>query len=30
MPDFFHFSEKGYQLWADSVAEPLKELMEAK
>ncbi len=30
MPDFFHFSEKGYQAWADAVAGPLKELMEAK
>ena len=27
MPDGVHLSEKGYQVWADAVAEPLKELM---
>jgi lysophospholipase L1-like esterase len=30
MPDFFHLSEKGYQVWADTVAQPLKELIESK
>ena len=30
MPDFFHLSEKGYQVWADAVAKPLKELTGAK
>jgi lysophospholipase L1-like esterase len=29
MPDGVHLSEKGYQIWADAVAEPLKELMAA-
>ncbi len=27
MPDGVHLSDKGYQLWADAVAAPLKELM---
>ena len=27
MPDFLHLSEKGYQIWADAVKEPIKELM---
>ena len=27
MPDGVHFSDKGYQIWADSVAEPLKALL---
>ena len=30
MPDFFHFSEKGYQIWADAVEAPLKLLMQAR
>lgn len=30
MPDFYHLSDKGYQVWADTVAQPLKELMQAK
>jgi activator of HSP90 ATPase len=30
MPDFYHWSDKGCQLWADTVEEPLKELMGAK
>jgi lysophospholipase L1-like esterase len=30
MFDGVHFSDKGYQMWADTVAEPLKELMDAK
>ena len=30
MPDFYHFSDKGYQLWADTVASSLRELMQAK
>ena len=30
MPDAAHLSDKGYQLWADLVREPLKELMTAK
>lgn len=30
MPDFFHLSEKGYQVWADTVADPLHELMKVK
>ena len=30
MPDFYHLSDKGYQLWADTVAQPLLELMQAK
>ena len=29
MPDGVHLSEKGYQIWADTVAQPLKELMAA-
>jgi lysophospholipase L1-like esterase len=27
MPDFLHLSEKGYQIWADAVKGPIKELM---
>jgi lysophospholipase L1-like esterase len=30
MPDFFHFSERGYQIWADAVADPLREMMAEK
>lgn len=29
MPDGAHLSERGYQLWADAVAEPLARLMRA-
>ncbi len=28
MPDFLHLTEKGYQIWADAVKEPLAELMK--
>jgi lysophospholipase L1-like esterase len=28
MPDFLHLSRKGYQIWADAIAEPLAELMK--
>src|SRR5262249_7161003 len=27
MPNSLHLSEKGYQIWADAVKEPIKELM---
>jgi prolyl oligopeptidase len=27
MPDYLHLSEKGYQIWADAVKEPLRELI---
>ncbi len=27
MPDFVHLSDKGYQIWADAVEAPLKEMM---
>ena len=27
MPDFLHLSEKGYQIWADSITEKIEELM---
>ena len=30
MPDAAHLSDKGYQLWADAVAEPLAALMGGK
>lgn len=30
MPDAAHLSDKGYQLWADAVAEPLAALMSIK
>ncbi len=30
MPDFLHLSEKGYQIWADAVLAPIKELLAAK
>ena len=28
MPDFLHLSEKGYQIWADAIKEPLTELLK--
>jgi lysophospholipase L1-like esterase len=28
MPDFLHLSEKGYQIWADAIKEPLAKLMK--
>jgi lysophospholipase L1-like esterase len=28
MPDFLHLSEKGYQIWADAIREPLAELLK--
>jgi lysophospholipase L1-like esterase len=28
MPDFLHLSQKGYQIWADNVAEKLSELLK--
>ena len=28
MPDFLHLSEKGYQIWAESIDPTLKELMQ--
>jgi len=28
MPDFLHLSEKGYQIWADAIKEPLVELLK--
>jgi len=30
MPDGAHLSDKGFQIWADTVEEPLKALMESK
>ncbi len=30
MPDFLHLSEKGYQIWADAVKGPIKELLDKK
>jgi lysophospholipase L1-like esterase len=30
MPDFLHLSPKGYQIWADAVKGPIKELMGNK
>ena len=30
MPDQLHLSEKGYQIWADAVKGPIKELLGAK
>ena len=30
MPDGAHLSDKGYQMWADAVADTLKEMMEGK
>jgi lysophospholipase L1-like esterase len=27
-PDFLHLSEKGYQIWADAIKEPLAELLK--
>ena len=28
MPDFLHLSEKGYQIWADAIKEPLAKLLK--
>ena len=28
MPDFLHLSEKGYQIWADAIKEPLADLLK--
>jgi lysophospholipase L1-like esterase len=28
MPDFLHLSEKGYQIWADAIKEPLAALLK--
>ncbi len=28
MPDFLHLSEKGYQIWADAIKDPVAELMK--
>jgi lysophospholipase L1-like esterase len=28
MPDFLHLSEKGYQIWADAIKEPVAELLK--
>jgi lysophospholipase L1-like esterase len=28
MPDFLHLSEKGYQIWADALKEPLAKLLK--
>ncbi|HLF94395.1 MAG TPA: platelet-activating factor acetylhydrolase IB subunit [Planctomycetota bacterium] len=28
MPDFLHLTEKGYQIWADAIKEPLAKLMK--
>jgi lysophospholipase L1-like esterase len=30
MPDFLHLSEKGYQIWADAVKGPIRELLGQK
>lgn len=30
MPDYLHLSPKGYQIWADAVKGPIKELLGAK
>jgi lysophospholipase L1-like esterase len=30
MPDFLHLSEKGYQIWADSIEEPVSEMLGEK
>ena len=27
MPDFLHLSEKGYQIWADAVKRPIRDLL---
>src|SRR6185295_13410382 len=27
-PDFLHLSEKGYQIWADAIKEPLAEMLK--
>jgi lysophospholipase L1-like esterase len=28
MPDLLHPNEKGYEIWADAIREPVKRLME--
>ena len=28
MPDLLHPNEKGYQIWADAIREPLKALLQ--
>ena len=28
MPDYLHLSKKGYEMWAESLAEPLKRVLE--
>jgi lysophospholipase L1-like esterase len=28
MPDFLHLSKKGYEIWADAIDKPLKDLMK--
>jgi lysophospholipase L1-like esterase len=28
MPDFLHLTKKGYEIWADAIDKPLKELMK--
>ena len=28
MPDLLHLSEKGYQIWADAIKEPLADLLK--
>jgi lysophospholipase L1-like esterase len=28
MPDLLHPSEKGYQIWADAIRKPLKDLLK--
>ena len=30
MPDYLHLSKKGYQIWADSIQEPLAKVLEEK
>jgi lysophospholipase L1-like esterase len=30
MPDFLHLTQKGYQIWADTVKEPINELLGKK
>jgi lysophospholipase L1-like esterase len=29
MPDYLHLSKKGYQIWADSIQEPLAKVLGA-
>jgi beta-glucosidase len=28
MPDLLHPNEKGYEIWADAIREPLKRLLQ--